>query len=262
MIRNYRKSQNIISTNMLSIGDAHLGNCIQLMPDIEPCSVDMVLCDLPYGVTRNEWDRQLPFKELWDCYKKVCKESAAIVLFADGMFMADLMNSNKSWWKYNMIWDKAMPSGFPNANRMPLRTHEEICVFYKKQCTYNPQKWQGKPSHGQGRPKTPTSNNYGKRNFQDNSKELGDMKHPTSIIRFSKTHPSKMKHPTEKPVPLLEWLIKTYTNEGDLVLDNCCGCGSTLIAAKNLGRLFIGIEKNPEYFKMALDRIKNPEEIT
>ena len=155
------------------------------------------------------------------------------------------------------MWDKVLPSGFLNANRMPLRSHEEICIFYKKQPTYNPQKVKGKPNHSKGKPKEYENNNYGDFDFVDNSKELGDMKHPVSILRFSKPHPSVSVHPTQKSVEICEWLIKSYTNEGELVLDNCMGSGSTGVACLNTNRNFIGIELDEKYFDIAKERIKN-----
>ena len=193
---------------------------------------------------------------MWECYKRVIKNNGAIVLFADGMFMAELMLSNKKMWKYNIVWDKVLTSGFLNANRQPLRAHEELVVFYKKQPTYNPQKTKGKPNHSKGTSKKNTNNNYGKFEIVDNREELGDMKHPTSIWRYQKPHPSKMVHPTEKPLDCIEALIKTYTNEGDLVLDNTMGSGSTGVATKQLNRNFIGMELDPKYFEIAKKRIE------
>ncbi len=233
----------------------YLGDCIELMPQIEDKSIDCIICDLPYGRTRNGWDSVIPFDVLWQNYKRVIKDNGAILLFADGLFMAELMLSNKKMWKYNLIWDKVLTSGFLNANKQPLRQHEEIVVFYKKQPTYNPQKVKGQPNHSCGKYKETENNNYGKFHFVDNKDVLGDMKHPKSILTFSKTHPSQMVHPTQKPTDLLEWLLKTYTNEGDLVLDNCMGSGSTGVACKTLNRRFIGIEKEQNYFEIAKKRI-------
>lgn len=239
------------------------GDCLELMKLISDGSIDMILCDLPYGVTRNSWDSEIPLDKLWKEYKRIAKPNAAICLFCDGMFMAKLMMSNPSMWRYNLVWDKVLPSGFLNANRMPLRKTEEIAVFYSKQPTYNPQKVKGKPNHSKGRAvgkssddENQTNNNYGNYNIVDNNEILGDMKHPTSLLIFSKPHPSVCKHPTEKPVELLEWLIKSYTNEGDTVLDNCMGSGSTGVAALNTHRNFIGFELNEDYFNIAKERIE------
>jgi len=225
------------------------------MNGIPDKSVDMILCDLPYGRTQNIWDTIIPFDKLWSQYERIIKDNGAIILFADGLFMTDLMNSNRDLWRYNLIWDKVLPSGFLNANKQPLRRHEEMVVFYKRQPTYNPQKTKGKPNHSKGRPKKNQNNNYGEFDFVDNLEELGDMKHPTSIVRHSKPHPSMMTHPTQKPVTLFEYLIKTYTNEGDLVLDNCIGSGTTAIACINTNRNYIGIELDENYFNIANQRI-------
>lgn len=212
------------------------------------------------GRTKNKWDVVIPFDEMWKCYNRVIKDNGAIVLFADGMFMADLMISNKKMWRYNLVWNKVLTSGFLNANRQPLRQHEEMVVFYKKQPTYNPQKKKGKPNHSKGKPKANENNNYGKYAFVDNTEDLGDMKHPTSIWTFQKPHPSKMIHPTEKPLECIEKLIKTYTNECETVLDSCMGSGTTILGAINLNRQYIGIEKDEVVFKTALNKLNIPEE--
>ena len=233
------------------------GDCLELMKDIPDKSINLILCDLPYGRTQNRWDTILPFEDLWNQYNRIIKDNGCITLFSDGLFMADLMISNRKNWKYNLIWDKVLTSGFLNANKQPLRQHEEICVFYKKPPTYNPQKVKGKPNHSKGKPKDCSNNNYGEFNFQDNKELLGDMKHPTSILRFSKPHPSIMQHPTQKPVALLEYLIKTYTNENETVLDNCMGSGSTGVACINTNRKFIGMEMDDKYYEIACERIED-----
>ena len=233
----------------------YLGDCLDVMKIIPDGSIDMVLCDLPYSRTHNRWDIKIPFDKLWENYERVAKENCAILLFSDGMFMADLMESNKKTWKYNLIWDKVLTSGFLNANRQPLRQHEEICVFYHKQPTYNPQKVKGSFNHGKGKEKVNSNNNYNAYKFIDNRDTLGNMKHPKSILSFSKDHPSVSVHPTQKPVSLLEYLIRTYTNEGETVLDNCMGSGSTGVACVNTGRKFIGIELDEKYYEIAEQRI-------
>lgn len=233
-----------------------LGDCLELMSELPDASIDMILCDLPYGVTKNKWDSVIPLDKLWEQYKRITKPNAAIVLFADGMFEANLMLSNPKWWRYNLVWDKVLTSGFLNANRMPLRSHEEICVFYQKQPTYNPQKTVGDKNHSKGRPKENANENYGEYGFVDNSDQLGNLKHPKSILTFPKPHPSITVHPTQKSQELCEWLIKTYTNEGDVVLDPCMGSGTTCIAAKNTGRHYIGFELDEKYFEIAQSRIE------
>ena len=235
------------------------GNCLEKMKEIPNKSIDMICVDLPYEQTKNAWDCMIPFEPLWEQYSRIIKDNGAIVLFGNGMFTAKLMMSNPNMWRYNLVWDKVIAGGFLNANRMPLRRHEDICVFYKKLPVYNPQKTIGKPNHSRGTPMkvgSKINNNYGDYGWVDNREELGNLKHPTSIITISKDHPSIMKHPTQKPVELLEWLIKTYTNEGDLVLDSCMGSGTCGIACRNTNRNFIGIEVNEEYFSLAVSRIK------
>ena len=236
----------------------YMGDCLEIMREIPTASVDMILCDLPYERTRNKWDTALPMEKLWEQYKRIIKESGAILLFADGLFMARLMLAEPKLWRYNIVWDKILKGGFLNANKMPLRQHEEICVFYKKTPTYNPQKTEGKKNHS--KKTTGTDNCYGKYNIVDNSEKLGNMKHPTSIVSFQKDHPSVAVHPTQKPVRLLEYLVRTYTNEGETVLDNCMGSGGTGVACLNTGRCFIGIEKDPHYFHIAKERIDHAGE--
>ncbi len=245
------------------------GDCLELMRDIPDGSVDMVLCDLPYGVLNKQnknaqWDNPLPFDKLWEAYERIIKENGAIVLFGSGMFTADLMVSNKKLWRYNLVWDKNRATGFLNANRMPLRFHEDICVFYKKLPTYNPQMEElngREKNHPQGNGKHDDKNQcYGSiARLYDNSTKY-DKKFPRSIIKVNAVHCGEdQKHPTQKPVALCEYLIKTYTNEGDRVLDNCMGSGTTGVACVNLNRRFIGIEINKEYYDIACERIKKAE---
>ena len=237
----------------------YCGDCLDIMKKIPNKSIDMILCDLPYNVTRNKWDVLIPFDALWEQYNRVITDNAVIVLFAQGMFTSYLMQSNDKYWRYNLIWEKDRPSGFLNAKRMPLRSHEDICVFYKKMPTYNPQMWEGKPLHGMGnkfKEGNLRNNNYGDFPSHTNPSALreGDtQKYPRSVLKFNRPHPPI--HPTQKPVSLCEYLIKTYTNEGDLVLDNCMGSGTTGVACKNTNRNFIGIEINKEYFDIAKQRL-------
>lgn len=232
---------------------------------IDDKSIDMILCDLPYGQTaRNKWDTVLPFDKLWEEYIRIIKDNGAIILFANGMFTADLMQSNKKMWRYNIIWNKVMTTGFLNANRMPLRCHEDICVFYKKLSTYNPQKFKGESkSHSKGKKDRDdiSGTNYSKAGMVDKSDEHGDMKFPTSIITFEKVHPSLTIHPTQKPIECLEWLIKTYTNEGEFILDNCMGSGSTAVACINTNRNYIGFESDTTYYNLSQQRINNEMEL-
>lgn len=235
-------------------------DCLKVMDYLisQNIKVDAIITDLPYGTTKNRWDNIIPFDEMWNRIWKINKDNGAVCLFCDGLFMANLMLSDKNW-KYNRIWNKELPSGFLNANKMPLRVTEEIAIFYKKQPTYNPQKVKGKPSHSKGKVKENKNNNYGDFNFVDNSEKLGDMKHPTSLISIQKPHPSKSIHPTQKPIDLLEELIKTYTNENEVVLDFTCGSASTCVACQNTNRKFIGIELNEEYYNISIDRLLKNE---
>lgn len=243
--------------------DLRCGDCLEMMKKIPDKSVDMVLCDLPYGVLNKnnksaKWDSVIPFDALWAEYNRIAKENAAIVLFASGMFTSDLMQSNKCQWRYNLVWNKNGKTGFLNANRMPLRQHEDICVFYRKRPTYNPQMQECEPyrrNHSKGNMLSSQKNScYG--NFIVTPTIISDEKFPTSIISIPKEHrPGMFFHPTQKPVALLEYLIRTYTNECELVLDNCMGSGSTGVACVNTGRNFIGIEIDEGYFEIAKQRI-------
>lgn len=227
--------------------------CIEVMKTIPDSSIDAIITDLPYGVTQNSWDSRIPLDDLWREYKRIAKSTTPIILFAQGMFTAELMISNPHLWKYNLVWEKSTVTGFLNANRQPLRSHEDIVVFYEKQPTYNPQKIPGPKNHKRGNGER-KSNNYG--HITDSNIPTNDgMKFPRSVLHFDTVPPSHKIHPTEKPVPLLEWLVKTYTNIGDVVLDNCCGCGSTLVACKKNGRRYIGIDINQTYCNKAMARL-------
>ena len=232
------------------------GNCLELMKQIEENSVNLILCDLPYGVTKNPDDKVIDLIRLWEQYKRIIKDDGIIVLTAQQPFTTDLINSNREMFKYELIWDKQLTSGFLNANKQPLRSHENILVFYKRFGTYNPQKVKGEKSHSKGFMKTDKNKNYGKYGKVDNTDILGNLKHPKSIISFMKPHPSKANHPTEKPVELAEWIIKTYSNEGDLILDNCIGSGWTGIASKKLKRDFIGIDIKKEFVDISNKRLQ------
>lgn len=233
-------------------------NCLNVMPSIEDKSIDMICCDLPYGATQNKDDIVIPFKPLWEQYERIIKDNGAIVLFGQGLFYVDLVNSNRKLFRYDLVWDKVLTSGFLNARRMPLRQHEQIAIFYKKLPTYNPQFTEGKPLHGKGtsyKNKELKNQNYGYFEATDDLRKGSTEKYPTSILRFAKPHPSIAKHRTEKSIECLEWLIKTYTNEGETVLDNCMGAGSCGIACQKCNRNFIGIELDTHYFEIASRRI-------
>ena len=227
------------------------GDCLELMKDIPDASVDMILCDLPYGTTRNKWDTVIPLEPLWEQYKRITKENGAIVLTAQTPFDKVLGISNLKMLKYEWIWQKSKPTGHLNAKKMPMKEHENVLVFYKKLPTYNPQ--------GLALLETPiqhtraNSSNYGSMNKRTVQLVTG---YPTSVIAFP-VESYKGQHPTQKPVALFEYLIKTYTNEGETVLDNCMGSGTTGVACKNLNRKFIGIELDETYFNLAKERIES-----
>lgn len=224
------------------------GDCLELMAQIPDGSVDMVLCDLPYGTTQNKWDSVIPFEPLWAHYKRICK--GAIVLSAMQPFTSALVMSNPATFKYQWVWRKPSGTGFLNAKKQPLRNHEDILVFYAQQPTYNPQFTEGKPyrqKQGSG------SDNYGAVREGYETVNSGT-RCPLTVVDFNQG--DKKVHPTQKPVALMEYLIRTYTNEGETVLDNCMGSGTTGVACVNTGRNFIGIEKDDKYFAIAQARIE------
>ena len=227
------------------------GDCLEVMKDIPDKSIDMILCDLPYGTTANNWDKIIDFNILWKHYKRIIKENGAIVLFSQAPFDKKLALSNLQDFRYEWVWVKEQGTGFFNSKKMPLKNHENILVFYKKLPVYNPQMRLGfkayktkKGSHG---------SNYIQRDEGEIITESNGERYPLSTLNFKRD--KEKLHPTQKPIELLAYLIKTYTNEGELVLDNCMGSGSTGVAAKNLNRRFIGVELEKKYFDIAEKRI-------
>jgi len=236
-----------------------LGDCFEAMDSLieEGVTVDFILTDPPYGVTANKEDIPIPLPGLWARFNRILKPNGAAALFAQGLFYVDLVNSNRQNFRYDLIWDKVLSSGFLNAKRMPLRVHEQIAVFYRNAPTYNPQFTLGKPLHGRGtayKNKAAVNQNYGDFGVAPDVRKGARQKYPVSIISRSKPHPAATRHPTEKSVEMCEWLIRTYTNENETVLDCCMGCGTACAAAMNAGRNFIGIEKEEKYFKIAESR--------
>jgi site-specific DNA-methyltransferase (adenine-specific) len=225
------------------------GDCLEVMNNIQDKSIDAIICDLPYGTTRNKWDIIIPLDQLWEQYKRVIKDSGAIILNCQQPFTSVLISSNLDMFKYCWIWDKHQVSGFLNAKKQPLRQHEDIAVFYDKQCAYNPQMTKGKMQLKNTGGKTSNYNNFAAQ------PHYSDDYYPKTILEIPLQR-FKDGHPTQKPVALLEYLIKTYTNEGETILDNCMGSGSTGVAALNTGRFFIGIEKDDKYFEIAQKRIE------
>ncbi len=218
------------------------GDCLEYMNKIPDGSVDMILCDLPYGMTQNEWDSYIPLDRLWNQYNRIIKTNGAIVLTSNGIFTAKLILSQPNIYKYKWVWEKSKPTNFLNAKKQPLRKHEDVCVFYKKQPTYHPQMTEGKP-YDKGIRKNQLSGNYG--DFEPVHVASEGERYPTDII-YVKTAESEgvVLHPTQKPIELGRYMIRTYTNPGDVILDNTFGSGSFLVAALMEGRNFIGIEKN------------------
>lgn len=277
-------------------------DCFKVLDELieKNVKVDMILVDLPYGKTQNNWDIKLPMntfieiktgknikkltyeefvlfsfgkkkeyieiqeqweKEkqegIWDKLDKLIKNNCAVLMFGQGDFTAELINSNKKLYRYNLVWEKNKCSGHLNANRMPLPSHEDIVVFYKNLPTYNPQKTKGKKSHSSGIIET-KNNNYGNFKRVDNTEIHKNMKYPKSILKFAKVPPSEITHPTEKPIELIEYLIKTYSNENDIILDFTAGSGTTGVAAIKNNRKCILIEKEKEYFDIVLERLNSP----
>lgn len=220
------------------------GDCIDIMKQFPDNCIDMILCDLPYGTTQNKWDSIIPLDELWHEYKRIIKENGAIVLTSQGLFTAQLMLSNPKQFKYKLVWEKSKPTNFLNAKKQPLRKYEDVCVFYKKQPVYNPQMVQGEP-YDKGFRKNQLSGSYG--DFQPVHVHSDGKRYPTDVIYF-KTAESEGEviHPTQKPVELGRYFVRTYTNPGALVLDNTFGSGSFLLSALLEGRNFVGIEKNKD----------------
>ena len=228
-------------------------DCFEIFPEIPSLSIDAIICDLPYGTTNCPWDSVLPLDALWESYKRIINPNGAILLFGSEPFASMLRLSNLKWFKYDWIWDKVQASGFLNAKKQPMRVHETISVFYKSQCTYNPIMTTG---HKQKRSYRSTKKFSDIYNATLHSASYSSTeRYPQSIQVFAKDTQKEALHPTQKPIALLEYLVMTYTNEGDTVLDNCMGSGTTGVACKNLSRHFIGIEKEPKYFEIARQRI-------
>ena len=235
-------------------------DCLEGMKQIPDGSVDAIICDLPYGTTENEWDIVIPFDKLWEQYLRIMKDNAPVILFSQMPFTIDVVCSQRKLFRYEWIWEKTCPTGVMNANKMPLKAHENICVFYKKLPTYNPQKWKGKILKGVKRSSV-QSKNYGKQGVLEHYPDPEGLRFPLDVIVFppdadrsDSTH-CKDRHPTQKPVDLLRYLVRTYSNEGDTILDNCMGSGTTAVACIKEKRHFIGFELNKDYYDKACLRI-------
>ncbi len=250
-------------------GTIHQGDCLEMMEHIDNNSVDLVLCDLPYGTTQNKWDSIIPLDKLWAEYRRILKPKGVIALTSQGIFTARLILSNEAWFKYKFVWVKSKPTNFLNARRQPLRQHEDICIFYGRQPDYRPVMSKGEP-YDKGTRKAQYTGSYG--DFKPSHVKSDGERFPTDTL-YCKTAESeagrRVWHPTQKPVALGRYLIRLFTGEGNIVLDNTFGSGSFLVAAALEGRRFIGIEKNEEvrlfkekridYIKVAKQRLAEVE---
>ena len=228
------------------------GDCLEEMKNIPDKSIDMILCDLPYGTTQNKWDSIIPLEPLWEQYKRIIKDNGAILLFGSQPFTTILNYSNISNYRYEWVWIKNNSTGFQLANKRPLKKHELISVFYKKQPTYNPQ---GLIEYNKINKRGSMGENWSEMNSNNYIQRWTN--YPTQILEYK--YDKQKLHPTQKPVALLEYLIKTYTDEEEIVLDNCMGSGSTGVACVNTNRKFIGIELNEKYFNIAKNRIEEAQ---
>jgi DNA modification methylase len=237
------------------IQEVWLGDCLELMKSIEDKTVDLICTDLPFSVTANEWDKLIPAKPLWDNYLRIIKDKGAIVLFANEKFSYHLISSAEKYFRYKWYWIKNTGTNFFHAKRMPIRHVEEILVFSKKTpATYYPQITDGHVPTNSGKGRN-TGNCYAGKSQVDYQGGV-TTRFPINVLEFDKVHNYERTHPSEKPVPLIEYLTKTYSKGEDLILDSCAGTGSTLVAAKKLGRQFIGIEKEEKYIEIIKNRLK------
>lgn len=241
------------------------GDCLELMRDLPDRSIDMILCDLPYGTTEIKWDTPLPFAPMWEQYERIIKDNGAIVLFSAQPFTTDLIASNRNLYRYEIIWEKTTPTGFLNAHKMPLRIHENIEVFYKSLPTYNPIKRKIQRNDiGRTRKNGTKTEHYQPFEKPEWSWTETGERFPNDVIKFSnwngvyfgKKRKDATKHHTQKPIDLCCYLVETFTNPGDLVLDNCMGSGSTGVACIKTGRDFIGMELDPDNFQYAQTRLR------
>ena len=232
----------------------HYGDCLEILPTFADNSVDMLLVDLPYGTTACKWDSIIPLDKLWEQYNRICKDCAAMVFTSAQPFTTILAASNLNNFRYEWIWEKSQGTNPMNAKVMPLKSHENILVFYRKKPVYNPQMWYSTPYSGFSSDTSKIGEVYGDAKSKHRDNPEGS-RYPKTILKFKQ---EKGLHPTQKPVGLMEYLIKTYTNEGDIVLDNTMGSGTTGVACMNTNRDFIGIEMYQKYFNIAKDRIYNP----
>lgn len=253
---------------MMEVNKIYNEDCLEGMKRIPSKSIDMILCDLPYGTTANKWDVIIPFEPLWEQYERIIKDNGAIVLTGSQPFTTDIVMSNRKLFRYELIWDKKHSTNFFLANKMPLKVHENILIFYKKLPTYNKQmiprvskRIAEHQANGYILPESTNSDNYGIiRGAVDSRHYNKDWKNPISILAINQLKSNaheRIGHPTQKPVALFEYLIRTYTNKGDIVLDNCMGSGTTAVACLKTERKYIGFEIDKNYYEKSLERIKN-----
>lgn len=242
---------------MLKINEVYLGDCLELMSDIADKSIDLIITDPPYGSTKCRWDSVLDLESLWRQYRRIIKDNGAVIMTAQTPFDKVLGCSNLEMLRYEWVWEKTMATGHFNARKMPLKAHENVLVFYKNLPTYNPQKTQGHHPINSYTKYVATQNNteiYGEAKTEITGGGETD-RYPRSVLVFPTDRQTCNLHPTQKPVKLFEYFIKTYTNKGDLILDNCAGSGTAGVAAVNTGRDYILIEKDPEYYQTILKRM-------
>lgn len=255
----YEKNKNATICSDL-LNHVHHMDALEGMKQIPDKSVDVILCDLPYGQTSNKWDSIIPLEELWDAYRRILKDNGVVLLTAKGQFMIDLIVSNREWYRYEWVWDKNKGANFAHVRYRPLNTHEYVLVFSPKgRPTYNPQMTDGKP--------------YTQKRLQESVKGIADnmgrfttksdgKRYPKSVLRVEGMAQRHIIHPTQKPLSLFEYLILTYSNPGDVVLDNCMGSGTTAVACELNGRNWIGFELEEEYVQMTEERVREVRENT
>ena len=231
--------------------DLHLGDCLNILPTLPDDSVDMVMVDLPYGTTACKWDSIIPLDFLWEQYNRICKKNAAMLFTSAQPFTTTLASSNINNFRYEWIWEKPQGTNPMNAKVMPLKSHENILVFYRSKPTYNPQMWYSTPYSGFSSDTSKIGEVYGNQQSKHRDNPEGS-RYPKTVLKFKQ---EKGLHPTQKPVGLMEYLIKTYTNEGDTVLDNTMGSGTTGVACVNCNRSFVGIEMDKKYYQISKERV-------
>ena len=240
----------------MKINEIYLGDCLELMPKyVDDKSVDMILCDLPYGTTACKWDTIIPFDKLWSEYERLIKDNGVIVLFGNEPFSSVLRTSNLKLYKYDWIWEKTKATGFQNSKIQPMRKYENLSVFYKHKPTYNPQGLIKKENITSNVRSGNIKNEHSFNTYKGKKPVAEFTNYPTNIVKFKNASGKGHLHPTMKPLSLIEYMIKTYTNEGNLILDNTCGSGTTGLGAKNLNRNFIMMEQDPEHYETACKRV-------